>query len=106
MGCRQELAGEKKKIKKNQQVKSRRYQKGTGQDLGGMGSWGWEYGKRERLEPSETTKRSAEECHREEEVRTKQTRAGFLEKELKPFSEIRNSGDSITVLRLSGSHYA
>lgn len=56
MGCRQETAGEKK-IKKNQQVKSRRYQKGTGQDLGGIGSWGWEYGKRERLEPSETTKK-------------------------------------------------
>ena len=70
MGCRQEPADEKK-IKKNHQVRSRWYQKGTGQDLGGMGSWGWEYGKRERLEPSETTKRSAEECLREEEMRAK-----------------------------------
>lgn len=69
---------------KNQQVKGGRYPEGK---LGGLnegkeaGGWGG-YRKSKRLEPSETAKGSAEECLREE-VRAKQARAGFPEKEIK-----------------------
>ena len=55
-------ADKNQQVKKNKEPSSEKQEVPEGNRAGlRTGSWGWEYGKRERLEPSETTKRSAEE---------------------------------------------